>query len=297
MAAPSEFQSPRPVPNQFAVKIAGDVPPGVYEVRVFGKYGLSNPRSFVVGAPAEALEVEPNNDVKTATVLAAGAVMNGAADQEGARLFQVHGDEGRAAGDRLPSVSDRFADGSDAGRARRQWREAARGRDNDRRDPVVEFVAPADGDYWIKLYDFTLSRRAGIYLSPVDRRGAAGRLCVSAGGRAGHEDEVHAVRPQPSRWTPAERPREGRQPLDQLAVEIDVPGDPAARERLASASMIEPQEAGLDGFDYRLTGPNGQSNPVRLYYATAPVVVEQEPNNEPAKAQKLSLPCEVAGQF
>src|SRR5688500_15659758 len=49
MAEPTPFdEGPQPVENVFLTKIAADVPPGVYEVRAAGKYGLSNPRSFVV---------------------------------------------------------------------------------------------------------------------------------------------------------------------------------------------------------------------------------------------------------
>src|SRR5262249_44399052 len=50
MAEPGLGQTgPQPVHGTFQVKIAADVPPGVYELRVQGKFGLSNPRAFVVG--------------------------------------------------------------------------------------------------------------------------------------------------------------------------------------------------------------------------------------------------------
>ena len=37
-----------PGANKFLVTIAPGVPPGVYEARVVGRFGISNPRSFVV---------------------------------------------------------------------------------------------------------------------------------------------------------------------------------------------------------------------------------------------------------
>ena len=49
------------IPNQFAVTIAADVPPGNYEVRTIGFFGISNPRTFVVGVQKESGETEPNN--------------------------------------------------------------------------------------------------------------------------------------------------------------------------------------------------------------------------------------------
>src|SRR5690349_15522689 len=40
---------PDPLPNEFSVTIAADVPPGMYDVRAIGTFGMSNPRFFVVG--------------------------------------------------------------------------------------------------------------------------------------------------------------------------------------------------------------------------------------------------------
>jgi len=86
-------------------------------------------------------------------------------------------------------------------------------------------------------------------------------------------------------------------PLEQLAVEIELPGDSAARQRLITGLPLKPADAVLDGIEYRLSTSKGVSNPVLLSFATAPVVIEQEPNDKPERAQKISLPCEVAGQF
>ncbi|MEX0586477.1 MAG: PPC domain-containing protein, partial [Pirellulales bacterium] len=296
VAAPSEFQAPRPVPNQFSIKIAADVPPGVYEARMLGKYGLSNPRCFVVGAGPESLEQEPNNDAKTATVLAPGTVVSGAADAEAPDYFKFTAAKGaRLVIDcrayRIDSRMDPTLVVLDA-----VGNELARGRDHERRDPVVEFIAPADGEYWIKLYDFTYRGGAEyVYRLSIDA-GPQIDYVFPPAGVAGAKGKFTIYGRNLPGGTPAESSSAGR-PLDQLAVEIDVAGDAAARERLTTAGLIEPQEAGLDGFDYRFAALGGQSNPVRLYYATAPVVVEAEPNNEPAKAQKLTLPCEVAGRF
>jgi hypothetical protein len=53
----------------------------------------------------------------------------------------------------------------------------------------------------------------------------------------------------------------------------------------------------VDGFEYRLQTPQGAANPVLISFASAPVISEVEPNNSSAKAQKLAVPCEIAGQF
>ena len=55
-AAASEFEKPTPINNQFKIKIAGDGPPGIYEARVVGRFGVSNPRAFVVGGYDELID-------------------------------------------------------------------------------------------------------------------------------------------------------------------------------------------------------------------------------------------------
>ena len=55
-----------PGPSKFRVTVDARVPPGTYDVRFVGKWGVSNPRAFVVGNLNEVNEKEPNNDVPEA---------------------------------------------------------------------------------------------------------------------------------------------------------------------------------------------------------------------------------------
>src|SRR4051794_28778553 len=41
MSPSTPLEPARPVVNQFTITIAGDVPPGIYEVRAHGRFGLS----------------------------------------------------------------------------------------------------------------------------------------------------------------------------------------------------------------------------------------------------------------
>ncbi|MGB8169479.1 MAG: hypothetical protein WCF18_18410, partial [Chthoniobacteraceae bacterium] len=82
-------------------------------------------------------------------------------------------------------------------------------------------------------------------------------------------------------------------PLQKLDVELEAPAKLAAWVDGFSA----PSAANLDGFEYRLKTPQGAANPVFIGLASAPVITEQEPNNQSAKAQKVAVPCEIAGQF
>jgi hypothetical protein len=54
---------PTSASNRFAVTVAADAPVGIYDVRAIGRYGVSNPRSFVVGSHAESIS-KPGNTTK-----------------------------------------------------------------------------------------------------------------------------------------------------------------------------------------------------------------------------------------
>jgi len=69
-----------PVANTFTVSVAPDVAPGLYDVRVRGLFGVSNPRMFRVDSLPEATEVEPNNVIAQATPVAMGTVVNARAN-------------------------------------------------------------------------------------------------------------------------------------------------------------------------------------------------------------------------
>src|SRR5713101_1722474 len=56
----------RPPLSKFKVTIPADVPVGIYDARLIGRWGISNPRAFVVGDLNEVVEKEPNNDLDQA---------------------------------------------------------------------------------------------------------------------------------------------------------------------------------------------------------------------------------------
>src|SRR5262249_4718464 len=61
----------------FRVVPAADVPLGHHDARVLGSYGVTNPRAFVVGDRAEAIEIEPNNVAEKATPITINTIING----------------------------------------------------------------------------------------------------------------------------------------------------------------------------------------------------------------------------
>ena len=55
--------------QKFAVSIGADVPPGFYDVRMVGRFGISNPRTFVVGQRPEVLRAGTNTTDRKSTRL------------------------------------------------------------------------------------------------------------------------------------------------------------------------------------------------------------------------------------
>ena len=81
IADANEFvKTPKPVPGAFQIKIAADVPPGIYEARIVSRYGVSNPRAFAVGTVDEVVKIAGNNVPEKAQELPLGPILNGRAD-------------------------------------------------------------------------------------------------------------------------------------------------------------------------------------------------------------------------
>src|SRR5262245_942646 len=68
---------PQPATVKFKINVPADVPPGTYDVRVVGKWGLSNPRPFVVGTLDELVEQETNNDTPQAQKVPLNSAVTG----------------------------------------------------------------------------------------------------------------------------------------------------------------------------------------------------------------------------
>src|SRR4051794_17816156 len=62
---------------EFEVTIPANTPLGLCDVRVVNKYGVSNPRAFMIGDLEEVAEVEPNNEDTKAQPVKLNSTVNG----------------------------------------------------------------------------------------------------------------------------------------------------------------------------------------------------------------------------
>jgi len=297
MAEPGPFdEGPQPVENQFTVTIKGDVPFGHHAVRCQGRYGLSGPRTFVVDGFTELVETEPNNQRGQATELATlplavNGQLNGGADVD---WFRIAGQAGQrllvdAYARRIDSRSDAIVTlvGSD-NRVLAESRQAIAG------DPLLDVTLPAAGTYFVRVHDALYGGGGDFPYRLLIGAQPVIEFVFPPSGLPGSNEEYTVYGRNLPGGQQSGMTRQGR-PLEQVKVRIAIPGDIA--DRLVFGERLDPHQGGLDGLEYRMTSPAGVSNPVLITVATAPLVLEQDNNNSPATAQKLTLPCEVAGQF
>ncbi|MCI0462592.1 MAG: PPC domain-containing protein [Gemmataceae bacterium] len=313
-ATPSESPPPKPDPKakpqpkgmkgvpsvgKFTATVPGDVPPGHYDVRLVGKHGVSNPRTFVVGALPEAAEKEPNNDVDQAQRVEVGSTTNAAVNaptdvdyyvfkaRRGQRIV-IH-----CAG---PTIDSRI--NPELKVFDRAGSQLATRRPSPGGDAVTDIIAPADGDYYVRLCQFTYTQGGPDYFyrltlttgpwidavyPPMVEPGKTAQVTLSGRNLPGGKLDPAAV-------------IDGR-PLETLTVPISAPADPLALQRLGYGGHVSPVTGMLDGFEYRLKTPAGSSNPVPVFFARAPVVLENPANDSQETAQALGAPCEVAGRI
>jgi hypothetical protein len=282
-----------PAANKFKIAVAPDVPPGQYDLRAVNKFGVSNPRVFTVGDLPEVLEKEPNNDVPEAMKVELNTTVNGTiASPTDVDLYSVAAKKGQ----RVVCACMAAAIDSRARPLVEVYDQAA-GRLITRNGPdvVADFIAPADGDYFVRVAEFTYT--AG---GPQNFY----RLTITTNPWI---DAVFPPMVEPSkpaqvtvygRNLPGGTPEPGAsidgRPLEKLAVTVTPPTDGT---KLQYRGRVEARGGAADGFEYRLKGPGGTSNGVFIAFAQDKVVAEKEPNDKPEQATDLPGACEVAGRI
>ena len=279
--------------NKFVVTIASDVPPGLYDARFVGRYGASNPRAFAVGLLNETNEPASNSSAETAAALAPETTVNGRASPNAVDYFKLTAKKGQrilmeCVAGAIDSRMDPVLSLSDT-----QGREVERSR----RGELLDFTAPEAGEYLLQVHDFTY--RGGVEYFYRLNASTAPRIdfIFPPAGQPGTTGHFVVYGRHIPGSTPAKDLTIDGKPLEQLTVEIDLPRALTNLQRLTNSLPLTASQPVVDGIEYRLSTPAGVSNPVLVSLATGSVVAEQEPNNKPAAAQKISLPCEVAGQF
>lgn len=290
---PRKKNAPPPTEAKFKVTVAATVPPGAYDVRVVNKYGVSNPRLFVVGDKPEVNEKEPNNDVTEAQKVELNTVVNGVVNsatdvdysaftaKTGQRVL-IHCAASSIDSKFKPLIEVFAPDGKRIASAR-NYQDA---------DALADVTIPADGEYLVRLTEFahqsgsadhfyrltiTTAPWIDAVFPPVVEPGKAANVTVYGRNLPGGKPVAGMT-------------IDGR-PLESITASITPPiqvGQSQFRRR------IDPPTGLQDSFEYRLPG----SNAVPVYLAGGPVTLEKaKDNDKPETAEAITVPCELAGMI
>lgn len=222
-AVPKMGADGKPVKGQFVVTIAPNTPPEICDARAWTEMGLSTARGFSISNLKELVRTAAATTVQTAFPVELNSICNASAGNTTIDHYRFTA----KAGQRI--LIECAARGIDSKLIPVLIVADAQGRDLkvDRRGGLIDFTAPADGDYIIKVHDLTYQGGPTFFY----------RLALTALGKT------------------------------------DPPVlQPATRE--VNSSSVP---------DHSL--------------AAALSTKEVEPNNKHPQAQKITLPCDISGQF
>ena len=287
----------RPVENTFIVKVAGNVPAGLYEVRAVGCYAMTNPRTFHVSTFEEVNDASGNTSMDKAYDVATGSIVNNQADSDNIDYYRIAAKKGeRLLIDCWAQRIDSRMDPSlvlynSAGQ------ELRRVHNTSGLDPVMELNVPADGNYVIGVYDFTYGGGSDYFYRLAVHQGPYIDFIFPPVGQAGTNGKFTIYGRNLPGGKPVSDMSVGGSPLEQVEVNIQLPGDENAKHGLGLSTYTRPYEAVVGTTSYQLKSPAGPSNAVDIGFASAPLVLEAESNDDSSQPQNIDVPCEFVGQF
>jgi hypothetical protein len=257
----------------YSVSIGADVPPGPHLVRFHNGDGAAEPRTFVVGLRDEVLEVEPNDDFRKAQRLDRFAVVvNGRLEKAGdVDSFAVKAEQGKW----LVAAVDCYALGSSVDPVLQILDErgvrVAFNHDTHNLDALVAWQVPRTGSYIVQLLGFAHPPAADVAAkgSPA----YVYRLTVTTG-------------PFVRSAMPAGANRGMKSSVNLMGWNL-----PPGATQLVDASHTQPADQLL----FLPATPTGDT--LWLDVGDANEVIEAEPNDTPALAQRVELPATLNGRI
>jgi hypothetical protein len=280
--------------RKFKVTVAADVPEGTYDARVVCKHGVSSPRLLAVShGLTEVLEKEPNDEPAMAQPVAVNSAISGTSDNNKDDVFKFPAKKGQrividCQAGKLDSMLDATMTLSAA-----DGKLLASNGDYNGRDPLIDFVAPADGVYFVAVHD--LSYRGGFpYRLVITDRPQVDAVFP----RAIQTGKPQTVTVYGRNLGPGSKPstwKVGDLALEEKEETVTAPADLLARGLFRFTDHPTTHSVLPTAATATLTGFQIHGIPVLV--TSDPVVREVEPNDDPKRPQPISLPAVVAGRF
>ncbi len=296
---PKKKKNPPPPPIRFKLTIPGNMPVGVYDVRAIGKWGISNPRAFVVGDLKEIMEKENNNDVPEAQEVEINTTVNGVVNNRtDVDYFKFKAKKGQrivihCAGFSIDSMLNPLLELYNA-----KGMLLANNRNYQERDAVLDYPIPEEGEYYVRLcqfayviggkqtfYRLTTSTAPWIDAAypPVVQVGKSGSVTLYGKNLPGGNLDNNVK-------------LDGR-PLEKAVVNVNPPMDIYNSTELSFSGLLPPRSGTVEGFEYRVKNSVGHSNPVLMTFSKVPVQLDNGKNNTMEMAQPINLPGTICGRI
>jgi len=281
--------APRQSGNRFKITIPADIKAGTYEVRTTGYFGLSTARPFVVVAVKNKVIVESgtHSTPETATAITLDQTATGRTDADLFDYYKFTAKKGQrllihCQAERLDSRLDGLLILYD-----KNGRQLAKNQNHFGRDPMLDFTAKQDGEYFLVIADALYRGGAQYHYQIILTAKPHIDFIFPPAGIPGTKGKFTLYgRNLPGGSLDANQTLNGA-PLESLKVDIQIPAK--TESPAISYHPGNPLAAMLPGFDYRFK----DSNTIRLGFAESPVVHE----DSKLPVQKVTLPVEIAGRF
>ncbi len=253
------------------VELPADCPIGMHTIRVATKHGISNFRPFIVDELAVVPEVETNRTKDTAQAVTIPALITGRTDAEASDFFKVKVNAGQTVtfevlARRIGSPLDPILVLHDAKTKRELVDLYADDTPGLQADCRLTHTFKDGGEFLVEVRDTTYKGGPDFFY----------RLRIGEFPGTTTAFPVAAQRGQTASIGFA-----GPGAVDIPPVSVKIPTE----HGLAAVNVAPKKGSGLSGW------------PVPVKISDWPEIVEQEPNNEPAKANKLPVPGGVSAKF
>ncbi|MCI0705381.1 MAG: PPC domain-containing protein [Planctomycetia bacterium] len=289
--APKQPQQGRPSTFvKFKVTVPKDIASGTLDVRIVSKNGLSNPRAFVVSNMTDVNETEPNNDVGQAQKIELDTTVNGII---GANTDVDYVTFKAKAGQNivvycLSSSLDGRLSMPDLIVVSSTGKQLASNRGYRAGEAVLDFQAPTDGDYLVRLSQFAYSSSGfdhfyrltvttGPWVDAIFPPTRSDNHTIFGRNLNGAKPTGHFNRP------------DGR-PLDSLS--YSALARKPFKPEIRSTGIVSPRAASLDAW------ATGTTDGLLVLGTNAgELILDNEKNTTADSPQEVKVPCDVAGRI
>ncbi len=261
--------TPKPgAPGVYQVVIPADVPSGLVEVRVAGRFGVSNPRGFLVETAPAPVQAPTNASVASAAPLSRGAAVWGRIPAATRAVFALSSTQGERVVVRVQSAEIDSRLVPDLAVFDPAGREIAR----TRREGLIDFKASTAGAYRLELADAQF-RGGDDFIYRIERlNGPHIDFAMPVGLGAGANPQVTLFGRQLPGGKPAGITGFDGTPLESVVVNVPAPAlsDAISDEAAGWVPKASSFTAPLWAWTWRTT--NGPANPVLFALGASPIL-------------------------